>query len=239
MKKLVVITGASSGIGKAAAIKFSKEGYPLLLLARRVELLEELKLPNAICLKLDVTDYEGWKNAIKIGEKKYGKVDILINNAGIMPIDWFVIQDRKDKMDMIDINLKGVINGMDTVLSEMIKLKSGTIVNVSSVAGKWTNDWRATYSATKFGVHALTESVRREVVGNNVRVLLFAPAMVDTALTDNIKNKDISEQHSKIKKALNKGITSEEAADLLFWMCALPQHISIKELVFSHTDQRV
>lgn len=239
MKKLVVITGASSGIGKATAIKFAKEGYPLLILARRVELLEELNLPNTICKKVDVTNFEEFQNAVKEAEAKFGPVDLLLNNAGIMKIDNFAEQNREDKFNMIDINLKGLINGVDTVLNGMIKKQCGTIINVGSVAGRWTSDFRAVYNGTKFGVHAFSEQLRKEVGKDNVRVLTLAPAIVDTPLVAEDTNEDVMNAYQNVKTSIDKGVTSEETADIIFWMYSMPQHLAIKEVVFSHTKQKI
>ncbi|WP_338973103.1 SDR family oxidoreductase [Spiroplasma endosymbiont of Panorpa germanica] len=238
-KPLIAITGASSGIGLACAKIFESQGYPLLLMARRVELIEELDLKNSIAVKLDVRDFGEFKKAIQIGEKTYGPVDLLINNAGVMPVDWFISQDHSEKMDMIDINLKGVINGMDCVLENMTKRKHGTIINVGSVAGRWTSDWRAVYNASKFGVHALTEAVRREVSDSGVRISLIAPAIVDTNLLNTSTNLEIVEKYKTMKKKINNGLSSEEIAQQINYIYSLPQHIAIKELVISHVNQKI
>ncbi|AXK51180.1 SDR family oxidoreductase [Spiroplasma alleghenense] len=238
-KPLIAITGASSGIGLACAKMFAAQGFPLLLMARRVELIEELKLNNCIAAKVDVRDFQEFKKAVEKGEKEFGPVDLLINNAGVMPVDWFLSQDHNEKMDMIDINLKGVINGMDCVLSNMTKRNHGTIINVGSVAGRWTSDWRAVYNATKFGVHALTEAVRREVSDSGVRICLIAPAIVDTNLLSTSKNLEIVDKYKTIKKKINNGLTSEEIAQQILYIYSLPQHIAIKELVISHVNQKI
>ncbi|AJK51295.1 short chain dehydrogenase/reductase family oxidoreductase [Mycoplasma capricolum subsp. capripneumoniae 87001] len=140
MKPLVVITGASSGIGLACAKYFSKKGFPLLILARRKEILDNLDLPNTLTAKVDVRNFEELNQAIKKAEQVYEPVNLLINNAGIMPMDQYVEQSLEDKYNTLDVNVKGVINGMDAVLPSMLKQNHGTIVNISSVAGGYTYD---------------------------------------------------------------------------------------------------
>ncbi|AHI53905.1 oxidoreductase [Spiroplasma sabaudiense Ar-1343] len=238
-KPLIAITGASSGIGLECAKLFSQKGFPVLLMARRLEILQSLNLPNSICSKVDVRNFDELSKAIKDAEIDFGPVELLINNAGIMPIDWYLKQDRQEKMDMIDINLKGIINGMDAVLPKMVENHLGTIINVGSVAGRWTSDWRAVYNASKFGVHAVSEAVRREVSGSGVRISIIAPAIVDSNLLDTSKNPELVLQYKNIKKEINNGLTSAEIADQIYYMYQLPQHVCIKELVISHVNQKI
>ncbi|QGS51745.1 SDR family oxidoreductase [Spiroplasma tabanidicola] len=237
MKKLVVITGASAGIGKELAIKFSQEGYPLLLLARRVELIETLKLDNVICKSVDVRNYDDFKAAIDEAEKKFGPVDCLINNAGIMPLDKVYNLDLKIQYDMVDINIKGVLNGMNIVINQMKNVKTGTIINVSSVAGRWTSENRVVYNGTKFAVHAISESARKELAPYNVRILTIAPALVDTDLISTTTNEDVLENYHKYKKDLKGGLTAIQVAEVIYYAYSLPQNVSLKEIVLSDTKQ--
>ncbi|AOG60231.1 oxidoreductase [Spiroplasma helicoides] len=239
MKKLIVITGASSGIGKELAIKFSGEGYPLLLLARRVNLIEELKLPNVICKSVDVRDFDAFQTAVNQAQKEYGDVDCLINNAGIMPLDKIYNLDLKTQHDMVDINVKGVLNGMNIVLSKMKENNFGTIINVSSVAGRYTSENRVVYNGTKFAVHAISESARKELAPFNVRVLTIAPALVDTELLSTTVNPDVLEKYHEWKSALEGGLTAKEVSDVIFYAYSLPQNVSLKEIVLSSTKQAI
>ena len=159
-KELIVITGASSGIGKATAKLFSSKGYPLLLLARRLEILEEMNLPNSISKKVDILDVDQFKKAVKEAEEKFGPVNCLINNAGVMLLGEVSSQDPKEWMQMINTNILGMLNGIHIVLKDMCQRENGTIINVSSVAGRKTFPSHSVYCATKFAVHALTESMR-------------------------------------------------------------------------------
>ncbi|AGR40967.1 SDR family oxidoreductase [Spiroplasma taiwanense] len=239
MKKLVVITGASSGIGMQLAKKFAKEGHPILLLARRKEKLLELEISNAICESVDVKNFNDFKNAIDRAEKKYGDVDLLINNAGIMPLDKIYSLAIETQHEMVDINVKGVLNGINIVIKKMKEKKTGTIINVSSVAGRWTSENRAVYNGTKFAVHAISEQTRKELAPFNVRVLTVAPALVDTNLINTTENSEIIENYYDFKNKLEGGLTAEQVANIIIYMYNLPQSVSLKEVVLSSTQQEI
>lgn len=238
MKKLVVITGASSGIGKATAIKLSKEGYPLLLLARRVELLEELNLPNCICKSVNVTDISAIRTAIFEAEEIYGKVDCLINNAGIMLLGEAHNQEPKEWQKMIEINVMGVLNGIHVVLSDMIKRNEGTIINISSIAGRKTFPNHAAYCGTKFAVHAITENIREEVANSNVRIIVIAPGVVETELLGHTSSESIKENYKDWKKSINGGLNAEDVANAISFAYSQPQNVCIREIVISPTKQQ-
>lgn len=156
MKKLVVITGASSGIGEAIARRLSAEGHPLLLLARRVERLEALNLPNTLCARVDVTEQASFEAAIANAEAEFGPADALINNAGVMLLGQIDTQDASEWKRMFDVNVLGLLNGMQAVLAPMKARNTGTIINISSIAGKKTFPDHAAYCGTKFAVHAIS-----------------------------------------------------------------------------------
>lgn len=141
MKPLIVITGASSGFGKEMALQFSAAGHPILLLARRIEPMIDLNLPNTLVKAVDVTDFNAFAAAVAEAEKKYGKVDCLINNAGVMLLGNIWQQDITEWQTMLDVNVKAVLNGTKIVLSDMMTRNEGTIINVSSIAGK-KNVWQ-------------------------------------------------------------------------------------------------
>ncbi|QVK08762.1 SDR family oxidoreductase [Mycoplasma mycoides] len=239
MKPLVVITGASSGIGLACAKYFSNKGYPLLILARRKEILDNLNLPNTITAKVDVRDFNQLNDAVKKAESIYGPVDLLINNAGIMPMDQYVDQSLEDKYNTLDVNIKGVINGMDAVLKSMLKQNHGTIVNISSVAGRYTYSDHSIYNGSKFAVNAITEQVRRELSDTNIRFSLIEPAIVDTNLLSTTKNQKILDSYIARKNSLNGGLKPEQLAEVIYYIYSLPQDVVIPELKISHTNQKV
>ncbi|QVK06235.1 SDR family oxidoreductase [Mycoplasma mycoides] len=239
MKPLVVITGASSGIGLACAKYFSNKGYPLLILARRKEILDNLNLPNTITAKVDVRDFNQLNDAVKKAESIYGPVDLLINNAGIMPMDQYVDQSLEDKYNTLDVNIKGVINGMDAVLKSMLKQNHGTIVNISSVAGRYTYSDHSIYNGSKFAVNAITEQVRRELSDTNIRFSLIEPAIVDTNLLSTTKNQKILDSYIARKNSLNGGLKPEQLAEVIYYIYSLPQDVVIPELMISHNNQKV
>src|SRR5579862_8728816 len=156
-KQLVIITGASSGIGAAMAKVFSNAGHPLGLIARNLKAMQELNLPNALCISADVTDFDALKKAIQTCENKWGAIDCLINNAGYVKGGEFTDVDHIDHLSIVTINLQGVINGIEVVLSGMQERKTGTIINVSSVADRNPRPKIATYAATKAAIRSLTE----------------------------------------------------------------------------------
>lgn len=134
-KGLIIITGASSGIGEACARAFSAAGHPLLLLARRIERMESLGLPNCMCRKVDVTDVDAFSAAIAEAEAAHGPAECLVNNAGVMLLGSIPDQDPAEWATMLSVNVTGVLNGMRAVLGGMVGRKRGTIINVSSIAG--------------------------------------------------------------------------------------------------------
>ncbi len=162
--KVVVITGASSGLGEAAARRLAQNGAKLVLGARRVERLQalakELSLADESILKTDVTQYEQVKSLVDRAVKSHGRVDAIINNAGLMPQS-LLERLKVDEWDrMIDVNIKGVLYGVAAVLPHMKAQKSGHIINVSSVAGHKVGPGGAVYSATKHAVRVISEGLR-------------------------------------------------------------------------------
>ena len=150
MKKLVVVTGASSGIGMELAKRFSEQGHPVLMLARRNGIMEELRLPNTMCRSVDVTDVKGMEAAIREADAVYGKVDLLINCAGLMLLGYPDKQDFEEWERMIDVNVKGILTGTKAVLADMLARNEGTIVNISSIAGRKTFDQHSVYCGMLF-----------------------------------------------------------------------------------------
>lgn len=236
-KPLVVITGASSGIGEATARAFSDAGYPLLLLARRLDRLEAFKLPHTICAKADVTNRQQIKSAIKKAEEKYGSVDCLVNNAGVMLLGVGDSQDPEEWEQMVQVNIMGVLNGIHAVLPDMKKRNHGTIVNISSVAGRKTYPNHAVYCGTKFGVHAMTEQIREEVAQHNVRLITIAPGVVETELISHTTSKKIRDEYEKSKKEMAPLLQGEDIAQSILFAYQQPQSVCIREIVICPTGQ--
>eukprot|EP00825_Cyclidium_porcatum_P008612 TRINITY_DN1429_c0_g4_i1.p1 TRINITY_DN1429_c0_g4~~TRINITY_DN1429_c0_g4_i1.p1 ORF type:complete len:297 (-),score=70.19 TRINITY_DN1429_c0_g4_i1:280-1170(-) len=238
-KKLVVISGASSGIGMETAKVFSKKGHPLLLLARRVEKMEQMKLPNCLCRKVDVTDVKTFQSAIDEAEKKYGPVDLLVNNAGVMLLNDATTQPIEEWNTMIDVNVKGLLNGIHCVVKGMKERKTGTVVNISSIAGRKTFGNHAVYCGTKFAVHAITENMREELSPFNVRFIVIAPGVVETELLSHTTNTEVAKSYKQWKDTLNdgKGLDPHDIASAIDYAYSQPQRICIREIVIAVTKQ--
>ena len=238
MKKLVVITGASSGFGKALALEFNKAGYPLLLIARRIELLNELNLSDTICEKVDVTDRTSLEAAIRKAEQVYGKTDLIINNAGLMLLGNLETQNPEEWQKMLDVNVMGVMHGMQIVMNDMKERKSGTIINISSVAGVKPFGNHAAYCASKYGVVGLSEVARGELSSHNVRVMRICPGAVDTELVHHTTNDAIKDAYFDWKKSTGVGsITAQDVASTIKFAYELPQGVNLREIQIADTKQ--
>ncbi|EGR1575142.1 SDR family oxidoreductase [Vibrio parahaemolyticus] len=238
MKKLVVITGASSGIGEAIARRFSEEGHPLLLVARRVERLEALNLPNTLCEKVDVTDQASLITAIEKAEAQFGPADVLVNNAGVMLLGQIDTQDAAEWKSMFDVNVLGLLNGMHSVLASMKARNSGTIINISSIAGKKTFPDHAAYCGTKFAVHAISENVREEVAASNVRVTTIAPGAVETELLSHTTSQDIKDGYDAWKVDMGGVLAADDVARAVMFAYQQPQNVCIREIALAPTKQQ-
>lgn len=222
IKPLVIITGASSGIGAAMAQVFSAAGYPLGLFSRHID-DTKVNLPNTICISVDVTDVDALKKAIITAETKFGSVDCLINNAGFAKGGDFTEVDHDDHVKMINVNLQGVINGVEAVLPGMRERKKGTIINISSVADRHPRPNIATYAATKAAVKSLSESLRMSNARYGIRVCNLAPAKIKTPMLLASSLND------------NQVIEAEDFAKAALWMYQQPQTICVRDLVFAPT----
>ncbi|MGI2957827.1 SDR family oxidoreductase [Vibrio alginolyticus] len=238
MKKLIVITGASSGIGEAIARHFSEQGHALLLLARRVERLEALNLPNTLCEKVDVTNKASFEAAIEKAEALYGPVDALVNNAGVMLLGQIDTQEASEWKRMFDVNVIGLLNGMQSVLAPMKARNSGTIINISSIAGKKTFPDHAAYCGTKFAVHAISENVREEVASSNVRVTTIAPGAVETELLSHTTSQDIKDGYDAWKVDMGGVLAADDIARAVLFAYQQPQGVCVREIALAPTKQQ-
>lgn len=236
-KPLVVVTGASSGIGVAVARLFSKHGHPLLLLARRLEKTEALQLPNTLCRKVDVTNIEALKEAIAEAEAMFGAVGCMINNAGLMLLGDIATQDASEWKQMFDVNIMGVLNGMQAVLPQMKEQKQGTIINTSSVAGRKTFANHAAYCGTKFGVHALTENAREEAARFNIRMVTIAPGAVETELLSHTTSSEIKNRYEAWKDDMGGVLKPDDIANAMWYAYNQPQGVNVREIVIAATRQ--
>ncbi|CAM1374459.1 SDR family oxidoreductase [Tenacibaculum xiamenense] len=238
-KGLIVITGASSGIGAETAKLFSKHGHPLLLIARRLSKLKELNLSNTIYKKADVSNLQELREAINYAENIYGPTDCIINNAGVMLLGDVTDQDPEEWRKMFEVNVFGVLNGIQAVLPKMKKQKKGTIINISSIAGKKTFANHAVYGGTKFGVQGITENIREEVCKYNIRTMSIAPGAVETELLSHTSSSEIIENYEQWKTNMGGVLNPIDVANSIWFAYAQPQHINIREIVLATTKQEV
>lgn len=236
-EKLVVITGASSGFGAALAKKLSQKGHPLLLIARRLDRLEALKLPNCICAQVDITDRQSFEKALRQAEEKYGKTDALVNNAGVMLLGQIADQPAEEFTRMLDVNITALLNGMQLVLSDMKQRNQGTIINISSVAGRKSFADHAAYCGTKSAVHAISETVRAEVAPHNIRVITIAPGAAETELLSHTSSEEIKADYTAWKKQMGSVLTAEDVAGAIAFAYEQPQNVCIREIVIAATRQ--
>ncbi len=237
MKKLVVITGASSGFGRAVAIQLSALGHPLLLLARRLKPMEALALPNTLCRSVDVTDTNAFVEALKEAEAKFGKVDCLINNAGLMQLGSILDQDAQEWQNMYDLNVVALLKGTQLVAKDMKVAGSGTIINISSIAGRKSFPNHAAYCGTKFAVHAVSETLREELASSNVRVVVISPGAADTELISHTSNDEVIDNYKAWTSSIGGSMSAEAVADAIVYAYSAPQHVCIREIALAPTRQ--
>lgn len=238
-KPLIIITGASSGIGEAAARLLSAAGHPLLLLARRVERLQALDLPNTLSRRVDITDRPTLLAAVAEAEAQFGPADALINNAGVMLLGEMSKQDPAQWDQMLDVNVKGLLNGVHAVVAGMIERKHGTIINVSSVAGRKTFPNHVAYVGTKFAVHGLSENLREELSPHNVRVITIAPGAVETELLGHTTDEAIKTGYQAWKQDMGGTVLSaEDVVSAIAFAYQQPQNVCIREIVMAATRQQ-
>lgn len=240
-KPLIIITGASSGFGAKTAEIFNQKGFPLLLIARRVEKIKQLSLnfENILIENIDVTQINELNAAIKKAESIYGPADLLVNNAGVMLLGNITEQDESEWQTMLQTNVIGVLNGMKSVLGNMTKRNQGTIINVSSIAGYKAFVDHAAYAASKFGVHGLTETIRQEVADSNVRVSLVSPGAAETELLTHVTNEKSLSDYNSWKESMG-GLTLDPAkvAETIFFIYNMPQEVTIREISIAATKQQ-
>ena len=236
-KPLVVITGASSGIGEATARAFSRDGHPLLLLARRVERMEALGLPNALCRKVDVRDREAIAAAVREAEERFGPTDMLFNNAGIARLGDVFAQDPGEWDESIDVNAKGVMNALWPIMGGMKERRRGTIVMMSSIAGRKVYPDHTIYCGTKFFVHAVSESLRGQLAPYDVRVVVLSPGIIDTEVLDHVTDPKTLEAYKNNKARIGGGISADHVAEMILFAYRMPQNVLIQEMVVTPTRQ--
>ena len=237
-KPLIAVTGASSGIGEATARAFSKAGHPVLLMARRLDRLEALGLPDAVLGQVDVRDRAAIAAAVSDAEAQYGPVDMMFANAGIARLGDISRQPPEEWDEMIDINTKGVLNAVHAVMTGMIARKHGTLMMMSSIAGRKVYPDHTVYCGTKFFVHAVSESLREYLAPHDVRVIVLSPGIIDTEVLDHVNDPKTLANYKANKQAIGGGISADIVADLILNAYQLPQRAIVQEIVITPTRQR-
>lgn len=231
--KVVIIMGASSGIGEATTKKLAQEGAKLVISARREDRLKALveSLPNTDIsfMVADVTNNDEVQAVIDLALEKHGRVDVLFNNAGIMPQS--LLSDLKidEWRQMLDTNIMGVLNGIAAVLPTMQKQKSGHIVTTASEAGHVVFQQGAVYSGTKFAVRAIMETLRQEERNNHIRSTLISPGTVNTELHLTISDSERREWIENLQREI--GLKSSDVADAVAYAISTPNTVNISEIL--------
>lgn len=241
--KVIVITGASSGLGEAAARLLSAEGATVVLGARRVDRIEALAASltahgaKALARSTDVTNPDQVKALVDAAVQKFGRIDVMINNAGLMPHSPLERLKIDDWNRTIDVNIKGVLYGIAAALPHMQRQKSGHIINVSSVAGHLVRPGGAVYSATKHAVRVITEGLRQEVKPYNIRSTIISPGAVATELPDSITEPDVA---AGIKSFYEKyAVPADSFARIVAFAISQPEEVDINEILFRPTAQEL
>jgi NADP-dependent 3-hydroxy acid dehydrogenase YdfG len=241
--KVVVITGASSGLGEATARLLSSQGASVVLGARRVDRLKSLadeltqKGGKALAVATDVTNSDQVKSLVEASVQKFGRIDVMINNAGLMPLSLIERLKIDDWNRMIDVNIKGVLYGIAAALPHMKKQKSGHIINVSSVAGHEVRPGSVVYSATKHAVRVISEGLRQEVKPYNIRTTVISPGAVATELPNSITEPDVAENIQKFYEEF--AIPAESFAQAVLYAMSQPDEVDINEILFRPTRQEL
>lgn len=230
-------------MGEAAAKYLANLGASVVLGARRADKIEKLSKEindnggKSFALAVDVTKRDQVKQFVDSAVKHFGRVDVILNNAGVMPLSPIDRLNVEEWDTMIDVNIKGVLNGIAAVLPYMKEQKSGQIINTSSVAGHKIFGGSAVYSATKFAVRALTEGLRMEVKPYNIRTTIVCPGAVKTELLEHITEADIQKANQDYVGAV--GISPESFARVVAFAISQPDDVDINEVIFRPTAQEL
>lgn len=241
--KVIVITGASSGMGEAAARYLSEQGAKLVLGARRLDriqaLADELDVSgvNVVTVATDVTKQADVQHLVDTCVNKFGRIDVLINNAGVMPLSALESLQVDEWNHMIDVNIRGVLHGIAAALPYMRNQKSGHIITTASVAAHKVFPTAAVYCATKFAVHALMEGLRQETKPYNIRTTVVSPGAVVTELHQHITDVDIRTANQDYAKKY--GISPTSFAKVVAFAIAQHSDVDVNEILFRPTSQEL
>lgn len=243
MNKITLITGATSGIGKACAFKFAQNGYDVILTGRRKERLEALKKEleskyniTVVPLNFDVRNKDKLQLAFDALDEKWKKIDVLINNAGLaLNLKPIHEGDPDDWDTMIDTNIKGLLYMSSIVSKMMVDRGSGHIINIGSIAGREIYPNGNVYCATKYAVDGLTKAMRVDLLKQGIKVTQIAPGAVETEFSDVRFKGDV--ERAKNVYAGYKSLSGEDVADAVYYTATLPPHVNINDLVIMPVAQ--
>jgi clavulanate-9-aldehyde reductase len=239
--KVALVTGASSGIGEATALALADAGASVVIAARRADRLADLERrlsergTKVLSLELDVTDEQACRAAVTSAVDHFGGLDVLVNNAGVMLLGKIVGADTTDWTRMVNTNLLGAMFMTHAALPHLLERK-GSVVQMSSTAGRTVRAGSGVYNATKWGLNAFSESLRQEITERGVRVVLIEPGMVNTELRDHITDAEAKAAVEK-RAETTRQLQSEDIARAVLFAVTQPDHVAINEVLVRPTDQ--
>jgi clavulanate-9-aldehyde reducatase len=242
--KAVAITGATSGIGEATALLAARAGASVALAGRRQERLDALAARiadeggRAVALRTDVAVEDEARAFVQHAYEELGRLDVLVNNAGVMLLGAVESADTSEWRRMVEVNCLGLLYCTHAAIPVLREEGGGHIVNVSSVAGRRATMGTGVYNLTKFGVTAFSEALRQEVLHSNIRVTCIEPGFVETELQGHNTNPVVVEAIEKIRSTIGDVLTADDIANAILFAVAQPAHVNVSELLVVPTGQR-
>jgi len=240
--KVALVTGASSGIGEATALALARAGARVAIAARRRDRLDAVARriadlrSESLVLEADVARPEEAESIVGRTAERWGRLDVLVNNAGLMALSPIERARVEDWRRMLDLNLLGLMVTTRAALPHMRRQKDGHVVNISSTAGRVSNPDASVYAATKFGVGAFSEALRREVYRDNIRVTIIEPGAVATELREHVPDPDTRERIDTWARSMRQ-LQSEDVAAAILYAVSQPPHVNVNEILLRPTDQ--
>lgn len=232
-RKIILLTGASSGIGEATVRRLVQEGHHLIIGARRLAKLQRLQeeLGNIDALQVDVTEADDLQRMADFALSNYGRIDVLINNAGVMPLSPLAARKLDEWRQTLDVNVHGVLNGIAAVLPVMEQQGGGQIINVASIGAHTVFPSSAVYCASKFAVRAISDGLRQET--ETIRVTVISPGVVESELADHITDDDAKTAMQEFRRI---ALPADAIAKAIAWAIAQPDGVDVSEMIVRPTQ---
>lgn len=232
-RKIILLTGASSGIGEATVRRLVQEGHHLIIGARRLAKLQRLQeeLGNIDALQVDVTEAGDLQRMADFALSNYGRIDVLINNAGVMPLSPLAARKLDEWRQTLDVNVHGVLNGIAAVLPVMEQQGGGQIINVASIGAHTVFPSSAVYCASKFAVRAISDGLRQET--ETIRVTVISPGVVESELADHITDEDAKTAMQEFRRI---ALPADAIAKAIAWAIAQPDDVDVSEMIVRPTQ---